>query len=115
QAKPGAGGLKIDLRQPPGPVRASRENLSRALMEGAARLLNEKLLAIENHGIKFNAAVMVGGPARSPVWPGIVEGITGIKLTVGSQHAGAKGAAILAGIGTGIYKNEHNAFEQIRI
>ena len=111
QAKPGAGGLKIDLRQPPGPVRASRENLSRALMEGAARLLNEKLLAIENHGIKFNTAVMVGGPSKSQVWPEIVEEITGIKLTVGSQHAGAKGAAILAGISTGIYKNEHDALK----
>ena len=108
-AMPGAGGLKIDLRKPPVSVKGSRENISRAIMENAADLLNDKIKLLESRGIKFSSAVMVGGPSKSPVWPGIVEKITGIKLSVGSQHAGAKGAAILAGIGAGIYKNEYDA------
>ena len=103
-ASPGADGLKIDLRETPAPINASRENISRAVMEGAAVLLNEKLKTLAEKGIKFNSAVMVGGPSKSPIWPQVVEEITGIKLSVGSQHAGAKGAAIMAGTGVGIYK-----------
>jgi len=96
KANPGADGLKIDLRETPASIDASRENISRALMEGAAELLNEKIKTLASNGIKFNSAVMVGGPSKSPIWPQIVEEITGINLTVGSQHAGAQGAAIMA-------------------
>ena len=96
-AKPGAGGLNIDLRKTPEHINDARENISRAVMEGAARLLNEKIKQLELLGIKFNSAIMVGGPSKSPIWPQIIEEITGISLTVGSQHAGAKGAAMLAG------------------
>ncbi len=106
KAKSGAGGLKIDLRKTPEYIDDTRENISRAVMEGAAELLNEKIKFLASSGIKFNKAIMVGGPSKSPVWPQIVEEITGISLTVGSQHAGAKGAAVLAGIGAGIYKGE---------
>jgi len=35
--------LKIDLRKTPEAINASRQNISRAVMEGAAELLNEKL------------------------------------------------------------------------
>jgi len=104
KANSGADGLKIDLRETPASIDASRENISRAVMEGAAELLNEKIKILALNGIKFNSAVMVGGPSKSPIWPRIVEEITGISLTVGSQHAGAKGAAIIAGIGAKIYK-----------
>ena len=98
-ANPGANGVKIDLRKAPQAVNANRENISRAVMEGAAELLNEKLKILASNGIKFNSAVMVGGPSKSPIWPMIVEETTGVSLTVGSQHAGAKGAAIMAKIG----------------
>jgi sugar (pentulose or hexulose) kinase len=99
RAETGAGGLKIDLRKPPEEINDTCENISRAVMEGAAKLLNEKIIKLAAKGIKFKSAVMVGGPAKSPIWPQIVEDITGITLSTGSQHAGAKGAAILAGKG----------------
>ncbi len=106
KANPGADGLKIDLRKTPMSINASRENISRAVMEGAAELLNEQIKILASNGIKFKSAVMVGGPSKSPIWPKIVEEITGISLTVGSQHAGAKGAAIIAGIGAEIYEQD---------
>ncbi len=113
-AEPGAGGLLIDLLKPPCPIDAETKNVSRAVMEGAARLLNQKIKQLESRGMAFKQATMVGGPSRSPVWPGIVEEITGIELSVGSSHAGAKGAALLAGIGVGIYSDARDAFEQTR-
>ena len=42
---------------------------------------------------------MVGGPAESPVWPGIVADVTGLRVTPGRRSAGALGAALLAGQG----------------
>ncbi|MDO9581194.1 MAG: FGGY family carbohydrate kinase [Bacteroidales bacterium] len=111
EAKADAGGLRIDLREPTQMITADRCNVSRAVMEGAARLLKEKLQELNLYGFHFEQAKMVGGPANSPVWPGIIEEITGIKLNVGDQSAGAKGAAMLAGIGVGIYQNEQDALK----
>jgi sugar (pentulose or hexulose) kinase len=103
QAEPGAGGLTIDLREPPPATHAAdRRNLSRAVMEGAARLLNEKIAALRARGFRYERAVMVGGPAASPVWPGIVAELTGLRVTVGDRAAGARGAALLAGAGIGL-------------
>jgi len=110
RAEPGAGGLQMNLHDPPGSVDASCNNISRAVMEGAARLLNEKLIPLAARGITFTQAVMVGGPARSPIWPKIVAEKIGIDISVGSSHAGARGAAILAGIGAGVYHDEADAF-----
>jgi len=109
-AEPGSGGIKIDLCDPPGPVAGDRNNISRAVMEGAAILLDEQLAGLAEQGINFSRAVMVGGPARSAVWPHIVSEITDIPVRAGSSHSGARGAAILAGIGTGIYRDEADAF-----
>jgi sugar (pentulose or hexulose) kinase len=70
-------------------------------MEGAARLLNGKIAALQAHGLRYDRAVMVGGPANSPVWPGIVAGITGLEVSGGGRSAAARGAARLAGKGIG--------------
>ncbi len=108
-APPGAGDLTIDLREPPHAIEGTRENIGRAVMESAARLVHEKLRALEAHGERHTRAVMVGGPANSPIWPSIVAQITGIEVTVGGRSAGAQGAAMLAGIGAGLYGDERDA------
>ena len=111
EAGPGANGLKIDLREPPRRFDAELRNISRAVMEGAAELLNDKLNHLKKHGINFKKAVMTGGPSHSPVWPRIIAETTGLELVTGSRHAGARGAALLAGIGTGIYRDEYDAYK----
>jgi xylulokinase len=109
EAESGAGGVMIDLCEPPKLPSAARANIARAVMEGAARLLNEKLDAMQTHGFRFDRAVMVGGPSQSPVWPTILAEITGLELTVGGRSAGACGAAILAGKGIGLYSEASSA------
>ena len=106
---PGAGGVQIDLREPPRLINAERAHISRAVMEGAARLLHEKMLGLQAHGFHYERAVMVGGPSLSPLWPQIVAEIMGITVTVGGRSAGARGAAMLAGIGIGLYRDEYDA------
>ena len=113
QAAPGAGGLVIDLRDPPRRVNANRAIISRAVMESAARLLNEKIRDLKAHGFRYDRAVMVGGPANNPIWPKIVAEITGIDVAVGSRSAGARGDAMLAGIGIGVWLDEHDAFKSL--
>jgi sugar (pentulose or hexulose) kinase len=109
QAEPGAGGLLVDLQETPQPIRASRANLSRAVMEGAARLLSEKLRGLKAHGFSYDRAVMVGGPSRSRIWPTIVAKETGLNIVTNGRSAGARGAAVLAGIGSGVYRDERAA------
>lgn len=99
EASPGAGGLTLDLTQPPAPPEASRANIARAVMEGAARLLRDRMAPLKARGFAFREAVMVGGPTQSPVWPGIVADMLDLKLTLGGRSAGARGAALLAGEG----------------
>jgi len=65
-------------------------------MEGAARALANRIAKLRQYGFEFESAVMVGGPSKSPIWPNIVATTTGLKITVGSAHAGAAGAAMLA-------------------
>ncbi|MCF7855225.1 MAG: amidohydrolase family protein, partial [Candidatus Pacebacteria bacterium] len=74
----------------------------------AAHLLNEHLNRLGTRGFGFREAVLVGGPSKSAVWPDIIAEITGLELTVGSEHAGAKGAAMLAEIGTRVYQSKEN-------
>lgn len=99
EAEPGADGIRIDLRDPPRRIEGSPANISRAVMEGAAMLLKEKISELAQYGFHYQSAVMVGGPSRSPVWPGIVAEITGLEVTAGGRSAGARGAAMLAASG----------------
>jgi sugar (pentulose or hexulose) kinase len=99
EAPPGSGGLKIDLRQEPRRIAAEPARIARAVMEGAAHLLKEKLETLAVRGLRYSRAVMVGGPSRSPVWPGIVAEITGLEVRSADRSAGARGAALLAAEG----------------
>jgi sugar (pentulose or hexulose) kinase len=107
---PGARGVTIDLREPlRRPAAADASDVSRAVMESAARLIAERLDSLRAAGFAHRRAVMVGGPSRSPVWPAIVAALTGLDVTVGGRAAGARGAAMLAGIGAGVYADERAA------
>ncbi len=102
QAPPGAGGLRLDLEAPPErPEALPPSMLARALMEAAARSLAQRLDALKKHGVAFREGVLCGGPGKSPVWPGIIAEHTGIDLTVASDDAGARGAALFAARASG--------------
>ena len=86
-----------------------RRHLARALMEGCVYLLKErieKLRAVA--GISFHRIVLVGGPTNSPIWPRILSDVLHARIDMPEtgRHAGAFGAALLAGIGAGIFPDE---------
>jgi sugar (pentulose or hexulose) kinase len=120
QTPPGANGLYINPWQDISSLQErvtrlktthSSEEIARAVMEGAAFEMKRKIQKLAEAGMLAERIAMAGGPAESPVWPRIVAEITGLELRlINGQSAGAVGAAILAGIGAGIFRDEWEAF-----
>jgi sugar (pentulose or hexulose) kinase len=116
-AAPGAGGLlihplhKASRTEPEGGTKA---NIARAIMEGTAFLLKRRLDQLEAKGMRFSAVSMVGGPSEAHPWPQIVTDVLGKRIAIrNGTCAGAVGAAILAGIGAGLYQDEKHALTKL--
>lgn len=113
KSESGAGGLSINLRDEPSDeliLKYPKEHIARAIMEGTVKLLKEKLDILKEKEIFADSAIMVGGPSENSLWLDIIEEMCGIPVkVVYGAVAGAVGAAILAGIGTGVYKDEYQA------
>lgn len=116
-AAPGAGGLLIHpmLEEELNDGRADgKEQLARALMEGTAYLLLQQVEKLEAAGLSFTSVTMVGGPSETAPWPQIVADVLGREVvTVNGSCAGAVGAAIVAWIGVGLYRNEEDAHRKL--
>ena len=76
----------------------------RALMEGVAYSLRHNLDTAAKSGSHVSVLRATGGAANSRFWTQLKADVTGIPVTVpGSDNATGLGAAILAGVGTGVY------------
>lgn len=81
-----------------------RGHFYRAVMEGAAYALRHNLQVARQAGVHAASLNAMGGAAGSPVWMQIKADVTGTPLCVPrSDTATPLGAAILAGVGTGLY------------
>jgi xylulokinase len=84
----------------------SRGDMARAILEGAAFELRWALERMQQAGLAVERLWLVGGAARSPVWPKIVADVTGLPIYLPQYGQWpALGAAILAGWGTGLYES----------
>lgn len=72
----------------------SKQNVARALMEGAANMLKEKLEQLKEIGIEFNAVKMAGGPSKSKIWVDIIRYTINMPVeVVYGVDSGAVGSA----------------------
>ncbi|MBR4909801.1 MAG: hypothetical protein IKZ47_00560 [Clostridia bacterium] len=86
-------------------------DIARAIIESAAYILKSNLESLESSGLKAEKITMIGGISNSPVCVKIVSEVLGKPVkVVNGQAAGAIGAALLAGVGIGIYEDEKSAF-----
>jgi len=86
----------------------------KGLLEGVTYYFREGLDLLEQAGVTVKEFRATGGGAKSPVWLQIKADILGTPLaTVKVTEAGALGAAILAGIGTGVYRSIPEAVEAV--
>lgn len=91
----------------------TRGHLIRAAMEGVAFSLRHNLEVAELAGASAQTLRSVGGSANSRVWTQIKADSTGHAIEVPySDTATTLGAAILAGVGTGVYAGFQDACQQ---
>ena len=84
----------------------TRAHMIRATFEGVAYSLRHNLEVAEKAGAKTYVLHAMGGAANSPVWTQIKADVTGKKIdTYASDTATTLGAALLAGVGVGVYKD----------
>lgn len=79
-------------------------HLLRAIMEGVAYCLADCNDILKRQGITVGSMGVCGGGSRSPVWQKIMANLFRCRLHTMKQEEGpAYGAAILAGVGAGIF------------
>lgn len=91
-----------------------RGHLARAVMEGVSFALREVLTISLTLGAQVDELVIAGGGAQSKVWRQILTDVLGVPLKR-SQHSeqASLGAAILAGVGVGVYPDVATACASI--
>jgi len=89
----------------------TRGHLARAVMEGTAFELHWAVEEMRAAGVEVTELTMVGGAAKSPLWPQIVTDALAIPVTVPAiRDAAAAGAALLAGAGAGLLPDVEAGF-----
>ena len=92
----------------------SKNEVLRAMLEGLSYELRTNIEAIERQGTEITEIRAIGGGARSAFWSQLKADITGKPLVVPNvTEAAALGAAMLAGVGAGIYENVEEASRRV--
>jgi xylulokinase len=108
-ATPGFGGSVSGLTLATTPV-----DIVRALLEGIACRFADTLDLLRRNGVEPALVRATGGGAKSTWWLQLKADLTGIPVEVVAQdEPGAFGAAILAGVGAGIYESVSSAVEAL--
>lgn len=82
----------------------TRGDLVRAVMEGVAYSQRQCLDVFREMGVDVSDMAVCGGGGRSPLWRQILSDLYGCLVkTIASEQGPALGAAILAGVGAGVY------------
>ncbi len=87
-----------------------RRHLVRSVLEGVAFSLKDCFAIINEQGLSIEQVRATGGGAKSPVWRQIIADILGVELvTTSAQEGPAFGAALLAGVASGVYSSVQQA------
>ena len=95
----------------------TRAQMIRACMEGVAYALRHNLETAGAAGARADTLRAMGGSANSRIWTQIKADVTGCGIEVpGSDTATTLGAAMLAGVGTGVWQSfEEAARRTVRV
>jgi len=100
--------------------RAAKGDLLRAVVEGLDYQFLDIVRTLRNDlGVPFDRLVVVGGAAKNRFWmqnkADMVAGLFGRTIEVSDvAEATALGAAMLAGIGVGLYRDEADAYAHVQ-
>ena len=84
----------------------TQADMGRSILESAAYELHWALEQSGNSGMPINQMWMIGGATRNPLWPQIIADVTGVEVLLTQySHGPALGAAMLAGVGVGVFSS----------
>jgi xylulokinase len=93
-------------------LRHSKRHMARAVLEGVSFGLRDSLELIKGLGVPIEQVRASGGGARSPLWRQIQADVFGAELVLINVTEGAAfGAALLAGVGAGVYRDVREAVD----
>lgn len=86
-----------------------RRHFVRAMYEGIAFSLRDVLGQLRARGLELNEATIIGGGSRSSLWRQIVADVLGLAISMPRVTDASYGAALIAGVGAGIFATEVEA------
>ena len=94
--------------------RHTRGHLTRAVLEGGSCGLRDNFRLLEEVGLPSPRQVRIsGGGAQSPLWRQMLADILGVELvSVQTAEGAALGAALLAGVGAGLWPTVEAACDE---
>lgn len=91
-----------------------RGHVIRAILEGVAFSLRDSLEILRQMDVPVSAIRVGGGGARSPLWRQIQADVYGQDVeTVQAEEGAAYGAALLAGVGAGVWADVDTACRSV--
>lgn len=91
----------------------NKKNLARSVMEGVSFSLRDCYDILLEMGLKIDEMMITGGGARSRVWIQMLADVFNCSVrTIESEEGASLGAAILAGVGAGIFDSVESACEK---
>ena len=96
-------------------ARHTRGDLIRAVLEGVAFSQRQCLDVLRGMGVETRQMTACGGGAKSPLWRQMLADLYGfgVATSKSAQEGPALGAAILAGVGSGVYPSVPAACEKL--
>jgi xylulokinase len=86
-------------------ARHTRAHLIRAVVEGVTYTMAEILDIVRSAGVEVESVRLAGGGARSRFWRQLQADCYGVTVaTTNTEQGPAFGAALLAGVGTGVWR-----------
>jgi xylulokinase len=94
-------------------LRHGKPHMTRAVLEGVAFGLCDSVNLMRGLGLSLDEVRVSGGGARSPLWRQILADVVGVEMTTVNVTQGAVfGAALLAGVGLGVFEDLDEACAQ---
>ncbi len=93
-------------------------DMAKAIYEGICFQLKKIMIEMEKNDIHFREIKMVGGGAKSRIWPDILADITNKDILIPIDQKDdftTKGAAIIAGFGAKIFSSFEDGIKKTRV
>jgi xylulokinase len=95
-------------------LRHTKAHMTRSVLEGVTFGLRDSMELMQDLGVRIDAIRASGGGAKSPLWLNILANIFNTPILTNNAVEGAAfGAALLAGVGTGVYADVFAACDTV--